>query len=195
MSVPKLEGDVELTIAQTMLRDLEDYLKSDLLYWHVAEPNPLGGHMPQLTLGALLEALTRAAAAQNDLTPDQHQELTAASAQHERIRAAHPALYVNKAIHELHSRLQAWKADLDDSSRKTQSFYAQDVHVRAKVYLLEKALGSDVPIELQLERARIDQDWFELFVPGSFVWDARLKTAFPDDACWWLYGHLLEEHR
>jgi len=192
--VPRLDGSTELIIVQHMLRDLEEYLKSDVLYWHVAEPNPLGSHMPQLTIGALLEALTRAAAAQEELTPSQREELEAARAQHDRIRAAHPALYVGKAVHELHGRLDAWKADLDDSGRKTKGLYAQDVHVRAKIYLVEQALGSDTPIELQKQREQIDRDWFEVFVPGDFVWDPRLRAAFPKDPCWWLYGHLLEEH-
>ena len=120
MSVPKLDGSTELIIVQRMLRDLEEYLKSDVLYWHVAEPNPLGSHMPQLTIGALLEALTRAAAAQDELTPGQREELEAARAQHDRIRAAHPALYVSKAIHELHSRLDDWKANLDGRGSQDQ---------------------------------------------------------------------------
>ena len=194
MSVPKLDGNTELIIAQHMLRDLEEYLKSDVVYWHVAEPNPLGSHMPQLTIGALLEALIRAAAAQDEITPGQRQELEAACAQHDQIRAAHAALYVGKAVHELYSRLQAWEADLADDSRKTKSSYAQDVRVRAKIHLLEQALGPDVPTELRRQRAQIDLDWFEIFVPGEFVWDPRLQAAFPKDPCWWLYGHLLEEH-
>jgi hypothetical protein len=194
MSVPKLDGNTELIIVQHMLRDLEEYLKSDVLYWHVAEPNPLGSHMPQLTIGALLEALLRAAAAHNEFTPGQRQELEAARAQHDRIRAAHPALYVGKAMHELHSRLDSWKADLEDESRKTKASYAQDVRVRAKIHLLEQALGPDSPRELREQREQIDQGWFEVFVPGEFVWDVRLQAAFPKNPCWWLYGHLLEEH-
>jgi len=194
MSVPKLDGNTELIIVQHMLRDLEAYLKSDVLYWHVAEPNPLGSHMPQLTIGALLEAMTRASAAQNDLTPGQRQELEAARAQHDRIRAAHPAVYANKAIRELHYRLDAWKADLDDSDHKTRGVYAQDVHVRAKIYLLEQALGAEVLTDLKQQREHLDQELYEVFVPGEFVWDARLQVAFPKDPCWWLHGHLLEEH-
>jgi hypothetical protein len=189
MSVPKLEGSTELIIAQHMLRDLEEYLKSDALYWHVAEPNPLGSHMPQLTIGALLEAQVRAAAGGADVAM-----LTAARAQHDRIRAAHPALYVGKAIHELHSRLDAWKANLADDSRKTKVFYAQDARVRAKIHLLENALRADTPAELKQYREQLDLELFEVFVPGEFVWDARLQAAFPKDPCWWLYGHLLEEH-
>src|SRR5512139_3546203 len=124
MSVPKLDGNTELIITQHMLRDLEEYLKSDALFWHVAEPNPLGSHMPQLTIGALLEAEVRAGAGGADAT-----ELAAARSQHNRIRAAHPALYVSKAIHELHSRLDAWQANLEDDSRKTKGSYAQDARV------------------------------------------------------------------
>ncbi len=62
MSIPQLDSSTELIISQRMAAELEDYLKSDVLYWHVSEPNPLGSHMPQLTIGALLEALTRAEA-------------------------------------------------------------------------------------------------------------------------------------
>jgi hypothetical protein len=194
MSVPKLDGSAELTIVQCMLRDLEDYLKSDVLYWHVTEPNPLGSHMPQLTIGALLEAIARAAAAQNDLTPGQRQELQTARAQLDRIRVAHAAQFVSKARHELHGRLNAWKADLDDEGRKSKSFYAQDARVRAKIFLLENALGAAIPAEVQKQREQIDLELYEVFVPGEFVWDARLQSAFPKDPCWWLYGHWLEEH-
>jgi hypothetical protein len=189
MSVPKLDGHTELVIAQHMLRDLEDYLKSDALYWHVSEPNPLGSHMPQLTIGALLEAEVRAEAGGAEATA-----LAAARSQHRQARAAHPALYVGKAIHELHSRLDAWQANLEDEGRKTKAFYAQDVRVRAKIYLIEKALGGDTPAELQQYREQLDLELYEVFVPGEFVWDARLQTAFPKNPCWWLYGHLLEEH-
>ena len=189
MSVPKLDGNTELIIVQHMLRDLEEYLKSDVLYWHVAEPNPLGSHMPQLTIGALLEALIRAEAGGADRAA-----LETARSQLDRIRAAHAARYVRKAIHELHSRLGAWKANLNDESRKSKSSYAQDARVRAKIFLLENALGADVSVEVQKYREQVDLELFEIFVPGAFIWDARLQAAFPKDPCWWLYGHWLEEH-
>ena len=194
MSVPQLDGGTELIISQHMAAELEDYLKSDVLYWHVAEPNPLGSHMPQLTIGALLEALTRAEAGCADLLPGQQKDLEDVHQEFKAIRAAHPALFVSKAIHELHSRLTSYSADLDDAQRKTKVFYAQDARVRAKIYLLEQALGPDVTPELQRQREQLDLELYEVFVPGEFIWDPRLKAAFPKNPCWWLYGHLLEEH-
>jgi hypothetical protein len=97
-------------------------------------------------------------------------------------------------MHELHSRIGAWKADLNDEGRKSKSFYAQDARVRAKIFLLENALGADVPAEVRQQRDQIDQELYEVFVPGDFIWDPRLQAAFPKNPCWWLYGHLLEEH-
>jgi hypothetical protein len=194
MSIPQLDSSTELIISQRMAAELEDYLKSDVMYWHLSEPNPLGSHMPQLTIGALLEALTRAEASRMDLLPGQQKELQAVYQQFDRIRAAHSALFVNKAIRELHSRLTAYRANLADAQRKTKGFYTQDAHVRAKIDLLEQTLGPDLTPELQQQRDQIDQELNEVFVPGEFIWDARLQMAFPKDRCWWLYGHLLEEH-
>jgi hypothetical protein len=194
MSIPQLDSSTELIISQRMVAELENYLKSDVLYWPVSEPNPLGSHMPQLTIGALLEALTRADAGRADLPPGQQQELQTVRQQLDRIRAAHPALYAGKAIHELHSRLTAYRANLADAQRKTKGLYTQDAHVRAKIYLLEQSLGSDMTPELLQQREEIDQELYEVFVPGEFIWDARLQAAFPKKPCWWLYGHLLEEH-
>ena len=193
MSIPQLDSSTELIISQRMAAELEDYLKSDILYWHMSEPNPLGSHMPQLTIGALLEALTRAEAGRADLLPGQQKELQAVHQQLDWIRAAHPALYVSKAIHELHSRLTACRENVADA-RKSKGFYDQDAHVHAKIYLLEKTLGTDTPPEVQHQREQLDLELYEAFAPGEFIWDARLQAAFPQKPCWWLYGHLLEEH-
>ena len=193
MTIPQLDSSTELIISQRMTAELEDYLKSDVLYWHVSEPNPLGSHMPPLTIGALLEAQTRAEASRMDLPPDQQQELIGVRQQLDRVRAAQPALYLNKAIRELHGRLTAYGANLTDAPRKTEGLYVQDARVRAKIYLLEETLGSEVPPKLLQQREQLDQELKKVFVPGEFIWDARLQVAFPKNPCWWLYGHWLED--
>ena len=185
---PPLDGNTELIICQHLVAELEDYLQAEVLYWPVTGANPLGNHMPQLTIGALLEATVRAEAGGAE-----PQAVAAVRAQHDRLRAAQPTLYSRKALHELRSRLTAWQANLQDYAQpKAQPVYAQDVRVRAKAHLLEQALGTDVPLELQRDRAQLDQQLFTRFVPGDFVWDARLMAFFPRDPCWWLYGHLFE---
>ncbi len=195
MSIPQLDANTELIISRSMAAELEEYLKSDILYWPVAEPNPLGSHMPQLTIGALLEALTRAEASRADLLPPQQAELTTVRQQLDRIRAAHSALFIGKASHELLSRVKSFQTNVADVHWRTRAFYAQDARVRAKIYLLEQALGSATPPDIQQRREQLDRALFEIFVPGDFIWDARLLQAFPQNPCWWLYGRLLEESR
>ena len=52
--------------------------------------------------------------------------------------------------------------------------------MRAKIFLLEKALGADVPAELQKHREQIDLELYEVFVPGEFVWDAALAAGLSE---------------
>ncbi len=194
MAIPKLDAGVEVTICQWFADELEAYLKSDVLYWPIASANPLGDKMPQLTIGGLLESFARAQAASHDLTSDQRSTLQAARAKHNRTCDARQAAYLNKAAREINSRLGAWSAYLDEASRKPSDaapYYPHEVRSRAKAYLLAQALGKDLPASSQQRISSLDARLHAMFKPGSFVWDDRLKVAFPQATCWWLYGQLI----
>src|SRR5512147_1247189 len=196
MSVPKLDAVTDFTIARTFAAELEAYLKADVLHWPVTHAQPLGDKMPQMTIGGLLEALVRAEAAQDDLTPDQRVELRSIRAEHDRLRADRPVAYGNKAAREINSRLDAWSQYLDDATRKpadVAAYYPHEVRARAKAYLLAQTLGADLPQNLRQRLALLDTRLRPLFKAGDFVWDNRLKSAFPENPCWWLYGHVRDE--
>lgn len=195
MTIPKLDAFTDWTIARWMADELDAYLKSDVLYWAIAPHNPLGTKMPQLTIGGLLEALVRAEAAQADLSSDQQAALPAIRHQHDRIRGAHTAAYANKALREFNSRLDAWTTFLDDAQRKpadVAAYYPHEVRARAKAHLLAQALGADLPAANRARLSRLDARLLPMLQPGAFVWDERLKAAFPQDICWWLYGRLID---
>ncbi len=195
MTIPKLDAQTEFTIARWMADELEAYLKADVLYWTIAPDNPLGAQMPQLTIGGLLEAIVRAEAARADLTPDQSVALTAIRQQHDRIRADRPVAYADKATREINSRLNVWSTYLDDAQRKpaeVAAYYPHEVRTRAKAQLLAQVLGDDLPPEAAARLARLDTRLRTLLQPGAFVWDPRLQAAFPQDTCWWLYGHVID---
>jgi hypothetical protein len=195
MTIPKLDAPTDWTIARWMTDELEAYLKADVLYWTIAGNNPLGTRMPQLTIGGLLEALVRAEAAQADLTADQHTALPAIRQQHDQIRADRPVAYANKAMREFNSRLDAWNTYLDDAQRKpanVTAYYPHEVRARAKAQLLAQALGRDLPATNRARLSRLDARLLPMLQPGAFVWDERLKAVFPQDTCWWLYGHLID---
>jgi hypothetical protein len=195
MTIPKLDAQIEFTIARAMTNELEAYLKADVLFWTIAADNPLGAQMPQLTIGGLLEALVRAECGRADLTPDQAAALDALRQQHDRIRDDRPVAYANKAVREFNSRLDVWSNYLDDVQRKpadVAAYYPHEVRTRAKIHLLAQALGRDVPAAAQARLSRLDARLLPMLQPGAFVWDTRLQAAFPNDTCWWLYGHVID---
>ncbi len=195
MTIPKLDAPTDWTIARCMADELDAYLKSDVLYWAITASNPLGVKMPQLTIGGLLEALVRAEAALADLPPDQQAALPAIRQQHDRIRAARPVAYANKAVREFNSRLDAWTTYLDDAQRKpadVAGYYPHEVRTRAKAYLLAQTLGTDLTMANRARLSRLDARLLPMLQPGAFVWDARLQATFPQDTCWWLYGRLID---
>jgi hypothetical protein len=195
MTIPRLDAPTDWTIARWMTDELAAYLKADVLYWTIASDNPLGTKMPQLTIGGLLEALARAEAAEADLASDQQAALIAMRQQHDRIRADRPVAYASKAVREFNSRLDAWTTYLDDAQRKpvdVAAYYPHEVRTRAKAHLLTQALGRDLPAANRARLSRLDARLLPMLQPGAFVWDERLKAAFPHDTCWWLYGRLID---
>ncbi len=193
MSKPELHAEIDLTIARTFIAEMVDYLKAEVLYWPITRAQPLGDKMPQLTIGGLLEAIVRAEAAQNDLTPDQRAELQSIRAEHDRLASDRPVAYGNKAAREINSRLDAWSQYLDDAARKpadVAAYYPHEVRARAKAYLLAQQIEHDLPQNVRQRLALLDTRLRPLFKAGAFVWDDRLQAAFPPQPCWWLYGRL-----
>jgi hypothetical protein len=169
-----------------MLAELEDYLKSDVVYWQVAS-NPLGARMPKMTIGGLLESLLRAEAGGAA-------GIDAMRAELETVKTRHLVRYLDRAEKETHSRLDAWKWYLDDVQRAradAADYYANEARSRLKAELL---LGELEPERRgATERARataLDDMVRKTWTPGEFIWDERLKSFLPPDRFWWLYGRL-----
>ena len=193
MHIPKLDGVLELTICRSMAAELDEYLRSNVLYWPVTPSNPLGDRMPQLTSGSLLEHLTRAEAALNELSPSQRIELESTRQLHDRVRQAHQTAYFARAVRELNSRLDAWAWYLDDYARHPSdlaAYYPHEIRTRVKVELLVQVLNHNVPAHSRTRLIKLDELLRGAFVAGPFVWDERLESFFPKSPCWWLYGQL-----
>jgi hypothetical protein len=180
-----IDLDFELTAARAMLAELEAYLASDIVFWQTA-PNALGERMPKMTIGGLLEALMRAEAAGASV---QSMRVSLAA-----IKARHLAQYLSHAEQEARSRLDAWSWYLDDYARNPEDaagYYPNEVRARLKAELLLDELALEKRGWTERGRAAsLDERVRAAFTPGAFVWDARLKSFFPSDRFWWLYGRL-----
>ena len=181
-----IDGVFEKAVAGAMLKEFEDYLESDVLFWKV-EPNKLGQRMPQLTVSGLLESLLRTEAASGDALSSMHLEL-------ERLKRRHLAKYLSRVEQEVGSRLNVWKGYLDDYARDPRdavSYYPNEVRMRLKAELLLAELEPERRgAEARARANRLDERMHVVFEVGDFVWDERLKSFLPPERYWWLYGRL-----
>lgn len=157
------------------LPQLQDYLLSEPLY------TPLGGGLPQLSLGFLSLTLRRVDALQPEAAASFHQQVDTVCAQW---RSA----WEKKAAREAAGRLRLWSAFLSDyraAADKGMDWYRTEARGRAILQILLDDLP-DMPDKTLL--AGLDASLKARFVPGDFLWEAALRSAFPPQAFWFLYG-------
>lgn len=167
--------DSDLSFLAAALPELQDYLLSDELYWPLGS---VGASLPRLTLGGLLLALRRCG---------DEKFVRDADAVRYRWRAAWEA----KARREAHSRLEQWKLFLEDL-RQSREAHAQDYPGQVRVRVMLDLLLADLPPLPAVSAALdgLDRGLRAGFVPGEFLWENVLRSAFPQDTFWYLYGRL-----
>ena len=196
----KLTEDLEQLIARdaalcaAMADELDDYLKSNELFWEPNRRRPGGTDLPKLTLGGLLLATRRLEALRDHLTPDQAHALNRAGRELDHQKRQWRTRYQNKLGRDLRSRLDAWTWYLDDCQQQGESaavHYTRQVETRVKIdLLLDEAgeIGLDVE-ELRGRQVALDERLRLDFRPGDFCWADELAASFPAERFWYLYGH------
>lgn len=196
MAAIRFDPLIDLQVCEAMADDLEDYLASDVLYWQMNPPHPASHAWPKLTIGGTLERLCRLNAGKAHLASEQCARLERVQRRLDAIRDAHIAHYLDKAVHELQSRLDAWEWFLDDYVQRPgdlAAYYPNEVRDRLKIALLVDALSGAPGLEDKLDRLQsLDARHKADFVPGEFVWDTTLAASFSPERYWWLYGGLKE---
>ena len=180
----------DLIFAQITGEQFDDYVHTEVLFYPIGSVSGLA--MPQLTIGAWLEAAWRLRAMESTLTAEQRSTFDTAKASVQRVRGLWTSLYQQKAQREFRSRLDSWSWYLDDLLNKTgnissqASAYLSQVHIRFKLELLRQDTS-----HLSDQLARLDVSDRRLrvrFVAGDFVWEPELQPAAPRDVFWFLYG-------
>jgi len=196
----EITRDLEQLIARdaalcaAMAEDLDDYLKSNELFWEPNRRRPGGPDLPKLTLGGLLLALRRLETLREHLTPDQSHALTRARREMDYQKRQWRTRYQTKLARDLRSRLDAWAWYLDDCKQQGEAVtahYTRQVETRAKAdLLLDEAgeIGLDVA-ELRQRQVALDERLRADFHSGDFCWAGELAAGFPVDRFWYLYGH------
>ena len=184
----KLAHDVHILSA--MAEEMEAYLGSDVLFWHMAQ-----GGMPVLTLGGYLMRQHRLLALYDSLNGEQQAEVDAAVAQFNKALEERTVLSEQKAHRELDARLRQWEEYLKDVERgqaSAKSNYSTAVEARAMIAALTDFLQL-APYQLDkrvVQRtALLDGRLRPRWVSGDFVWPEDWQKAYPRSEYWWLYGH------
>jgi hypothetical protein len=160
-----IQKDIEYL--EAAVPELETYLLSKELYY------PLGTRFPQLTLGAVLLAITRAGLRAESFR-----------ARVESIRLKWQSAWDAKAGREVKARSELWMnylAEYRDDPKFGARLYSQNVRYRAMLNLLGKpAHESDALLK-------------SIFIEGNFIWDEECAGNFSHEIFWYLFGTLKKE--
>ena len=158
--------DQDLQYLEAGIRELQDYLLSNELYWTLAGASSL----PRLTVGGLLLARTRLGGRADSF-----------AARVDAIRLERQSAWDAKTSREVRARSDLWKNYLMDYRESPQSHvseYPQQVRYRAMLTLL----GQNVNEHDEYVRG--------VFIEGKFVWEPECESNFSRDSFWFLFGRL-----
>ncbi len=186
---PKIQFSIENDVRalSAMAAGLVPYVYEAELY------GPLPGTLPRLTVGGFLMRLHRLDVIKALLTPDQQKILETAHEKFEAMRKEWPVAYEGKLERELGARLQALGQTVRDCAaepRRCAEIYPSEVEKRVIVESLQDALAAQNVLSAQ-QSALIkatDNQLHGYTQPSDFIWDARLKPAYPAEKYWFLYA-------
>ena len=191
--MPDIESD--LRYLEAGLDQIEDYLASKEIYWHIGLSSPFGGPgFPQLTLDGLLLSAARLQArlGVRSLNPEQAQRFMACQSRLDDVRASKPVAWEKKSLQLYRARLNLWQNFLNEYREDPDGFhdaYGYEVSRRVELDLLAPFAEERSEAEENL-LATMDSVLKSSLEPGGFVWEADLAEGFPRQRYWYLYGRL-----
>ncbi len=183
--------DYDFRYIRAALDQLDSYLLAKDIYRPIGENPPPGeSPYPQLTLGSLLLAKERAQASAQ--ASRQRVDLDRLISELEAIRAKWLSAWRRKATAEFRARLNLWGDFLNEYRQHPDSNedrYAYEISRRVMLHLLLPDT-LDLPTADQKFLTSLDLLLETVLIPGEFIWDEILQTAFPQKTYWYLYGYL-----
>jgi hypothetical protein len=178
--------DSDLSTLHAFLKDFEQYLKSDVVFWTV------GSDMPALTIGGLLFIRRTLSARRTQLSPAQSVEFDQLESQADALFQRWPVNIEKKVVREISSRLNVWASAIEEGIDHPTSFadnYAHSVNHRVYLSLLLPLVAALPEADPHRRRLSVlDARLRNVLIAGDFVWDAPLTAAFPAAEFWFLYG-------
>jgi hypothetical protein len=159
------------------------------------EDDTYGGmpdNRPKLTIGGLLMRLHRLSLLDKLLSDEQRERLDKAHQEVDKVKQEWLTAYTNKITHELRLHINEWKQLLNECGQdqnECREMYPSVVEKRVMAQVLAdeaRALNTLTP-EIEKRLQGIDSQMQGYFKSGSFIWDQRLQSAYPQDQYGFLY--------
>jgi hypothetical protein len=185
--------DHEMRYLQACIEEIEQYLLSTEVYWHIGIlASPGERPFPQLTLGSLMLTRMRARALAPTMNATQRAQLAHLEEAISSARARWRTNWGMKAANEFHARLLLWRDFLEEyrtNPEENSNRYAYEVQRRVQLHILSWDATQLPQAEFDL-LSGLDLLLHAVFIPGEFIWETNLAVSFPPENFWYLYGHL-----
>jgi hypothetical protein len=183
-------ADYELIYLEAGIEVLEEYILSADIYWPIGASAPAGeSPYPRLTLGSTLVYQQRVHA--RELNSEQYSRLASIDEAIDEIRSKWRTTWEQKAVKEFHSRLMLWKnfiQEYRDNPQNNVDRFSYEVLRRVMLELLISE-APDIPDEEMEMLTMLDRLLDSVFVSDEFIWEEDIRSAYPAETYWYLYGH------
>ncbi len=184
------EPATDLAIATAMAGELEEYIVKDDLYRTLIVRTPTGDQNLQMSGGDLLARLHRLQAERGQLSAAQQSQLAIVQKQVAETIYSLRTRFHQRLQREVKARLDSLKWFLDDAmqdAKRARIEFPFEMRNRQRIEEILRELSGELPAELRERLTAVDARIRMVAHGGDFIWDERLKAAFPPSPYWYLY--------
>ena len=179
-----------LSLFELMLDDLEPYLLTSEVFWTLSKKMLGSIPLPRLTLGGLMLTLDELTAQMPEMNTKQKMRHERMLRRYDRTTMKWSVALEKKALRELNSRLNIWRAyiqDLEEQSELIQD-YPREVRTRVMIEHLVSTIGPHLDLEAENQAINgLDHRIKDFVVPGKFLWVDPLQSIYPKEGFPYLY--------
>jgi hypothetical protein len=179
-----------LSLLDRMLEEFEAYILSSVIYWPLSPKGKELSRPPRLTIGGLYLTLDKLASQESEMRRNEVSHYDKLRRILERLSTKWQVGIEQKALQELNSRLNLWKAfmqDLEEDPNRIEA-YPHEVRIRVMIsHLIDLCEPNQDIKEIKIILKNLDQR-IEYFVQADdFLWDDRLREVYPQEKFPYLY--------
>jgi len=185
-SAIRYDLDRDVRTVEQMAARLTPYVYENELY------GLMPGDLPKLTVGGLLMRLHRLSVISDQLSSKQQEVVRAAAKRLDDVRREWPVALENKVQREYQARITALEQFVNECPESPQNCtdnYPPSAEKRTILQALydEAAAHNYLSDHMRSGLQVLDNKLRRYLQSSDFIWDARLKPAYPSDIYWFLY--------